>query len=343
MSEVTGNEEIVSRLVAIAGTGNMPHMLLCGPPGVGKTTSIHCLSSELLHECSEEVRKEAVFELNASDERGIEVVRQQIKQFATKKVNLPPNRQKVVILDEVDSMTPGAQQALRRIMEIYSSTTRFALACNNSSKIIEPIQSRCAILRYGRLTDSELLGRLMEVCEREGVKYSPDGLEAIIFSSEGDMRNALNCLQSTSAGFGFVSGENVWKVCDSPNPIYVEKIIMLCLRDAKLGSGSGDNGGASSTTLGDGLDEAQSHLEELLDKGYSPIDLIGTFFRVTKNLKINEGLQLDVCREIGICQMRILEGVSSRLQLFSLLSSISLLVNGQGLGSNIITRIDISC
>lgn len=309
-------------------------MLLCGPPGVGKTTSIHCLASELLRDSSEEIRKEAIFELNASDERGIDVVREQIKQFATKKVNLPANRQKIVILDEVDSMTPGAQQALRRIMEIYSSTTRFALACNNSSKIIEPIQSRCAILRYGRLGDSELLGRLMDVSERENVKYSPDGLEAIIFSSEGDMRNALNCLQSTFAGFGFVSGENVWKVCDSPNPLYIEKIIMLCLRDGKIGG---------NVTLGDGLDEAQSHLEELLDKGYSPIDLIGTFFRVAKILKINEGLQLDVCREIGICQMRILEGVSSRLQMFSLLASLSLLVSGKGIGSNMVTRIDICC
>jgi replication factor C subunit 2/4 len=110
-----------------------------------------------------------VIELNASDDRGIDVVRNRIKMFAQKKVTLPPGRHKIVILDEADSMTGGAQQALRRTMEIYSSTTRFALACNLSSKIIEPIQSRCAILRYGKLTDKQLLKRLMEICEMEKV------------------------------------------------------------------------------------------------------------------------------------------------------------------------------
>jgi replication factor C subunit 2/4 len=101
--------------------------------------------------------------------RGIDVVRNKIKMFAQRKVTLPQGRHKIVILDEADSMTSGAQQALRRTMELYSSTTRFALACNNSSKIIEPIQSRCAILRYGRLSDKQLAKRLMEVCEFENV------------------------------------------------------------------------------------------------------------------------------------------------------------------------------
>ena len=122
--------------------GNMPNMILSGPPGTGKTTSTHCLARALLGSAY----KEAVLELNASDERGIDVVRQRIKTFAQQKVTLPPGVHKVVILDEADSMTSGAQQALRRIMEIYSGTTRFALACNQSSKVIEPIQSRCAVV-----------------------------------------------------------------------------------------------------------------------------------------------------------------------------------------------------
>ena len=120
--------------------------------GIGKTTSILCLAREMLGP----IYKQAVLELNASDERGIDVVRNKIKTFAQTKVTLPPGKHKIVILDEADSMTGAAQQALRRTMEIYSSTTRFALACNNSTKIIEPIQSRCAILRYSKLHDSEV-------------------------------------------------------------------------------------------------------------------------------------------------------------------------------------------
>lgn len=122
-------------------------------------------------------------------------------------------------------MTAGAQQALRRTMEIYSTTTRFAFACNQSNKIIEPLQSRCAILRYARLTDGQVVKRIMQICEAEKVQYSDDGIAAIVFSAEGDMRQAINNLQSTFEGSGFVSGDNVFKVVDSPHPIKVQAMI----------------------------------------------------------------------------------------------------------------------
>lgn len=219
----------------------MPHVIISGMPGIGKTTSILCLARTLLGDAY----KEAVLELNASDERGIDVVRNRIKGFAQKKVTLPPGRHKLVILDEADrqardntqslrktdkqfSMTSGAQQALRRTMEIYSSTTRFAFACNQSNKIIEPLQSRCAILRYSRLTDAQVVQRLMQIMEAEKVEYSEDGLAALVFSAEGDMRQAINNLQSTWAGFGFVSGDNVFRVVDSPHPVKVQAMIKAC-------------------------------------------------------------------------------------------------------------------
>ena len=214
LADVVGNEETVSRLQVIADDGNVPNLILAGPPGTGKTTSMHCLARALLGSAY----KQACLELNASDARGIDVVRGKIKSFAQKKVSLPPRRHKIIILDEADSMTASAQQALRRTMEIYAGTTRFALACNISSKIIEPIQSRCAILRFSRLADDELLRRLMEVIEAEGVKYAPDGLRALVFTAQGDMRNALNNLQSTAAGFGTVNEKNVFKVGNACAP-----------------------------------------------------------------------------------------------------------------------------
>lgn len=125
-------------------------------------------------------------------------------------------------------MTSGAQQALRRTMEIYASTTRFAFACNQSNKIIEPIQSRCAILRYSRLTDGQVVKRLKQVCDAEKVEHTEDGIAALVFSAEGDMRQAINNLQSTWSGFGFVSGDNVFRVVDSPHPIKVQAMIKAC-------------------------------------------------------------------------------------------------------------------
>lgn len=263
-----------------------------------------CLANELL---GPELMKEAVLELNASDDRGIDVVRTKIKNFATKKVNLPPGRHKIVILDEADSMTSGAQQALRRTMEIHSATTRFALACNTSSKIIEPIQSRCAILRFGRLSGEEICTRLIQIIKNEAVNYTADGLEALLFTAEGDLRQAINNLQATVSGFGYVTPENVFRVCDQPHPGLIEGIIEACLSK--------------------NMEKAQDGLDHLCDLGYSPVDMVTTFFRVVKNMphnKIPEAVQLEFIKEIGAIHMRVLEGNPTKLQLSGMLSRLCL-------------------
>ncbi|TFK99671.1 P-loop containing nucleoside triphosphate hydrolase protein [Pterulicium gracile] len=297
LDDVVGNEETIDRLKVIGQNGNCPHIIISGLPGIGKTTSIHCLAHQLLGDAY----KEGVLELNASDDRGIDVVRNKIKSFAQKKVTLPPGRHKIIILDEADSMTTGAQQALRRTMEIYSNTTRFCLACNMSNKIIEPIQSRCAILRYAKLKDQEILKRLLEVCEFENVQFNDEGLSALIFTSEGDMRQAINNLQSTHSGFGFISADNVFKVCDQPHPVLVQATIRACVK--------GD------------VDVAMAKLTSLWDQGYSAVDIVVTFFRVVKTFdELPEYTKLEFIKEIGFTHMRILEGVGTLIQLAGLVA-----------------------
>ena len=225
IKEVVGNEESVARLRVVARDGNMPNVVITGPPGTGKTTSICALARELLGDKYED----AVLELNASNDRGLGVVRDKIKSFAQKKVTLPAGRHKIIILDEVDSMTKAAQQALTRTMELHSATTRFALACNYSSKIIEPIQSRCAVLRFSRLDNADVYERIMAVIKSEDVQYTEDGLESLLYIAEGDLRNAINTLQATTAGFGQVTAKTVFKVVDQPHPTIIEDVIRECV------------------------------------------------------------------------------------------------------------------
>ncbi|XP_026286122.1 replication factor C subunit 2 [Frankliniella occidentalis] len=295
-SDIVGNDEIIKRLKEFADVGNVPNIIMAGPPGVGKTTTILCLARQLLGAAM----KDAVLELNASSDRGIDVVRNKIKMFAQQKVTLGPGKHKIIILDEADSMTEGAQQALRRTMELYSSTTRFALACNNSEKIIEAIQSRCAMLRCAKLTDAQVLAKILEVCEKEQVSYTDDGLEAIVFTAQGDMRQALNNLQSTFNGFGHVNSENVFKVCDEPHPVLVKDMLNQCV--------SGDIAKAY---------KIMSHLWKL---GYAAEDIISNIFRVCKGHQMDKMLQLDFVQEIGKTHMSIVQGTNSLLQMSGLLA-----------------------
>ena len=295
--DVVGNQSVMERLRGMAAQGHMPNLILAGAPGVGKTTSVMCLARALLGEHV----KTGVLELNASDDRGIDVVRDRIKNFAHQKVTLPPGRHKIIILDEADSMTEAAQQALRRTMELCSATTRFALACNQSSKLIEPIQSRCAILRFSKLSDSEVLSRLNYVAQVEAVPCTDSGLEALVFTAEGDMRNALNNMQSAFIGFGTVTRESVLRVCDTPQPHDLAVAIGACVQ--------GD------------WSKGYDVLEGLYTKGYSVGDIVGALLRVLKGFEMREDVKIEFTKEVAITHLRVVsDGVQSVTQIGGLVA-----------------------
>jgi len=210
-------------------------------------------------------------------------------------VTLPEGKLKIIILDEADSMTGPAQQAMRRTMEIYSQTTRFALACNISSKIIEPIQSRCAILRFSRISDTDMIERLKYVLDKENAPYDQAGLEALVFSAEGDMRNVLNGAQSTFNAFGNITKEFVFRMNDQPQPEKIKGCLMACSRKS--------------------WDEAFAPLHEIWKQGYSAADIISTFARVAKNIDVPEHIKLEWLKEIGLTHMRVTSGCQGLVQL----------------------------
>ena len=308
--DVVGNQSVMERLRGMAGQGHMPNLILSGPPGCGKTTSVMCLARALLGDHA----KVGVLELNASDDRGIDVVRDKIKNFAHQKVTLPNQRHKIIVLDEADSMTEAAQQALRRTMELCSATTRFALACNQSSKLIEPIQSRCAILRFAKLGDAEILSRLNQVAQFEKVPCTDSGLEALVFTAEGDMRNALNNMQSSFIGFGTVSRETVLKVCDTPQPHDLAAALTACI----------------SADWSRGYDT----LELLYKKGYSVGDIVGAFLRVLKNFEMREDLKIEFTKEVAITHLRVVsDGVQTINQIGGLVARLCSAAEGMRAGT----------
>lgn len=291
LSDVIGNQETLSTLIHILCTRSMPHILFTGPPGTGKTTCARIMCKEILGN-----NEEAVLEMNASDDRGIDVVRTKIKYFAQKMVKLEPSQFKMVILDEADSMTTAAQQAMRRVMEIYADTTRFILICNTFTKIFEPIQSRCAVLKFDRLSDSHIRSELERICAIEGMVVKAEALDMVVKLCDGDMRQCLNIIQSVS-GLEKIDSHVIEQVTGQPAPAFVEKI--LCLLQEKK------------------VDAALELFDEMWAAKYEPMDIASAFFR---SAKYRDDYDLMKC--VGMTQLRLAEGYDTKLQFYSMFHSI---------------------
>ncbi|MEM2918351.1 MAG: replication factor C small subunit [Candidatus Altiarchaeota archaeon] len=298
LKEIVGQEAIVERLEAYVKEKSLPHLLFAGPAGSGKTTAAICIAKELFHD----IRYDFL-ELNASDERGIEVVRGKIKDFARTKPLAGDF--KIIFLDEADALTPEAQNALRRTMESYSQTTRFILSCNYSSKIIEPIQSRCAIFRFKKIPKEAIEKRLKEILEKEKVHFTDEGIDAIVYISEGDMRVAINLLQSAAA-LGKVDEKNVYAIASQAHPQDIQTLINLALEGKFL--------------------DARNLLDRLILKyGMSGEDILLQMNREVLNLKIPDEKKVRIIDLIGEANFTLVEGANERIQLEALLARIMLL------------------
>ena len=305
-NELVGQEEILKRIASLTNSFNIPHMLFAGPAGIGKSTMALIVVKELF----KETWKENYLELNASDERGINIVREKVKSFArTKSLGKVPF--KVIFLDEADALTPEAQQALRRTMENYSATCRFVLSCNYSSKIIDPIQSRCAIFRFKLLERKDIERYLKKIMDSERITVSPEALEILYEGSEGDCRKAVNLLQSTASIASNITTELISTVISSAKPKDIKVVLDYALS-------------------GDFQKSREKLLDIMLKESISGQDVIKSIQKEIWNLPVEPEIKVKLTEKTGETEFRIVEGSDPFIQLQALLASFVLAGLGKG-------------
>ncbi len=300
-SEIKGQDAIVKRVESFIKTGNMPHLLFSGPAGVGKTT----LSFVIVKQLFKDEWRENFLELNASDERGIDIIRQKVKDFArTKSIGNVPF--KIIYLDESDALTKEAQQALRRTMENYTQTTRFILSCNYSSKILDPIQSRCAVFKFKPIPKEQIIEIIEKIAKQEQLNISDDAKEALYQVSGGDCRKLENILQSTASLSKDIDEESIYSVASFAEPKDIRQILELCSNQK--------------------FQEARKLLlETMIKQGLSGIDVIKQIQKETWNANISDKSKLQMIKECGEAEFRMIEGSDEYIQLEALLAKFILL------------------
>jgi len=299
LDDMINQKEIVERLKSFVEAKNVPHCIFAGPPGTGKTTAALCLA----HDLYGENYREYLMELNASDERGINVVRETVKTFARTR-SIGEVTFKILILDEADNMTADAQQALRRTMERYTETARFILIANYSGKIIEPIQSRCAPFRFTYLPKEDVVKRILYICEKENVKILEDGINAILEVSEGDLRRTINILQAAASTGKPIDAETVYSVVGRANPYDVREMIKLAM-----------NGDFAA---------ARDKLRELIQKyGLAGSDIIRQVHTEIFRLNIPEKWKVKLADTVGEIDFRLIQGSNEEIQLSALLAKLT--------------------
>ncbi len=302
---MVGQQEIIKRVRSLVQAMNIPHLLFAGPPGTGKSTLALIVVKELFGE----KWRENYLELNASDERGIDVVRQKVKDFARTKAmeNIPF---KVIFLDEADALTKEAQQALRRTMENYSGTCRFIMSCNYSSRIIDPIQSRCVVFRFKLLEKKDISRVVKEITEREKLNITDDSFETLYDASEGDCRRAINLLQATASISPDITSEMIKMISSSTQPAEIKVVLDYAL-------------------AGDFLNARDKLLDVMLKQSVSGTDIVKAIQKEIWNLSIEPEIKVRLTEKTGEAEFRMTEGSDEFVQLQALLASFVLAGKGQ--------------
>ena len=299
LNDVINQKHVIERVKAFVKEKNIPHMLFAGPAGCGKTATAIAIAYELY----EDNWKQNILNLNASDERGIDVIRGKVKDFArTKAISNVPF--KLIFLDESDALTPEAQQALRRIMETFTNLSRFILAANYSSRIIEPIQSRCAIFRFTSLKESDIEQYIDRIEKGEKLKIDDKAIEAIIKLSEGDLRKVANILQASAILNKKITEDVLYEVSAQAEPKEVKKMINYALN-------------------GKFLDAREVLKELLLKRGISGQDIIKQISSQIYDLDISENTKVELIEKVGEYEYRLQTG-NEQLQLEALLARFAL-------------------
>ena len=294
--ELVGQEEIIKRVKSLVNSTNIPHLLFAGPAGTGKSTLALIVVKQLFGDSW----RENYLELNASDERGIDVVRQKVKDFArTKAIGDVPF--KVIFLDEADALTREAQQALRRTMENYTSTCRFILSCNYSSKILDPIQSRTVVFRFQLLEKKAIRRRVDFICKSEGLTINEEAFGTLYEASEGDCRRVINLLQATSSISPNLTPDLINTIVSQAKPSDIKIVLDYALS-------------------GDFKASREKLLEIMLKESISGQDIIKAIQKEIWNLQIENNLKVELTKQTGEAEFRLVEGSDEFIQLEALLA-----------------------
>jgi replication factor C small subunit len=302
LDDMINQKEIVTRLKTFVQEKNLPHLLLVGPAGVGKTTSILALARDLYGPGY----KNYILELNASDERGINIIREKVKNFARTAAIASPVSFKILIMDEADHLTSEAQHALRRTMEIYTRTCRFCLIGNYSENIIDPIQSRCSILRYSPLEENDTKRYLNNIAGKENLELIEEGLDALYQASGGDLRKATNLLQAAAASGKCIDDMAIYNILGNISPDKIRSMIQLALD-------------------GSFLQSREALRELLIDRGLAPEDILKTVYReIMRSTSLDEPTKVHLSDVIGEIDYRLTQGSRAEIQLATLLAHLSI-------------------